>query len=190
MFAWLVSRCTSIPQNIKIIAHFYSAQTDWWFYSCKLYLKGEGCSCITWCCCTSSSDYSYWDKMLAVVAAWSFLWSSGEMFSWVILAAGYYIVSFTTALRGNPYFLRKITCLWNCIQDNKINFRKIQIVTPVTNVNTALLKGHVIWCVCVTIFTQGPAIQMDNLTSGCEVTSEGKKIYEFRGGWTQFVYLM
>ena len=63
-------------------------------------------------------------------------------------------------------------------------------MTQVANVSTALMKGHVIWYVCVTIFTQIPAIQIDSLTSGCEVTSEGKKIYKVRGGLTRFLCML
>ena len=41
VFAWLVSWCSFIPQNIKTIACSKSARTDWWFYYGSLYWRGR-----------------------------------------------------------------------------------------------------------------------------------------------------
>ena len=64
VFAWVVGRCSFIPQNIKTTARFNSAQTDWRFYYCRLYFEKEhgGHYSITWCCRTSilwAASYEY-----------------------------------------------------------------------------------------------------------------------------------
>ena len=56
VFTWLIGWCSFIPQNITMIPCFNSVQNRWMIYYCILYLKGEGCSSITWCYHTSSAS--------------------------------------------------------------------------------------------------------------------------------------